>query len=104
MSPTETAIVIGGGIAGPVTATALAKAGLEATVYEAYPAASDGVGGALALAPNGLAALAVIDAADALRAMAVPAGAAHGHVDRRPETPPAAVDPGPATVADGRAR
>ncbi|GAA4492016.1 FAD-dependent monooxygenase [Actinoallomurus oryzae] len=72
MSNVRTAVVIGGGIAGPVVATALAKAGIEATVHEAYPADSDGIGGALALAPNGLAALGVIDADDAVRAIAVP--------------------------------
>ncbi|MGI5226993.1 FAD-dependent oxidoreductase [Actinoallomurus sp. CA-142502] len=72
MSKVRTAIVIGSGIAGPVTAAALAKAGIEATVHEAYPAESDGIGGALALAPNGLAALDIIDAADAVRGIAVP--------------------------------
>jgi 2-polyprenyl-6-methoxyphenol hydroxylase-like FAD-dependent oxidoreductase len=56
----STAIVIGGGIAGPVTAMALRKAGIAATVYEAYPSTADGVGGTLALAPNGLAALKII--------------------------------------------
>ena len=66
MSTTQSALVIGGGIARPVTATALLKAGIEATVYEAYPAPSEGIGGALALEPNGLAALAIIDAADAV--------------------------------------
>src|SRR4051794_35066278 len=65
MSKVRTALVIGGGIAGPVVAAALCRAGLEATVYEAYPAPSNGVGSALALAPNGLAALSIIDAADA---------------------------------------
>ncbi|MEU7877545.1 NAD(P)-binding protein [Microbispora bryophytorum] len=29
--------IIGGGIAGPVTALALRRAGVDATVYEAYP-------------------------------------------------------------------
>src|SRR5829696_8912149 len=38
------AIIIGGGIAGPVTAMALQRAGIPATVYEAYDRASDGVG------------------------------------------------------------
>jgi 2-polyprenyl-6-methoxyphenol hydroxylase-like FAD-dependent oxidoreductase len=58
------ALVIGGGIAGPVTAMALRKAGIEATVYEAYGSTADGVGGALSIAPNGLNALAVLDASD----------------------------------------
>ena len=72
MSDIKTALVIGGGIAGPVTATALAKAGITATVFEAYPAASNGIGSALALAPNGLAALDVIGAGDTVRAIALP--------------------------------
>jgi len=68
----RTALVIGGGIAGPVLATALAKAGIQATVYEAYPALTEGIGGGLALAPNGLAALGLIDADAAVRALATP--------------------------------
>jgi 2-polyprenyl-6-methoxyphenol hydroxylase-like FAD-dependent oxidoreductase len=68
----RTALVIGGGIAGPVTAAALVKAGIEATVYEAYPAPTEGIGGGLALAPNGLAALGIIDADAAVRAVATP--------------------------------
>ena len=72
MSKPTTALVIGGGIAGPVVAVALRKAGIEASVYEAYPRPSDGIGGALALEPNGLAALDVIGAADAVRAVATP--------------------------------
>ncbi|MCR3748667.1 FAD-dependent oxidoreductase [Lentzea californiensis] len=54
------ALVIGGGIAGPVTALALKKAGIEAAVFEAYDAAADGVGGVLNVAPNGLAALRIV--------------------------------------------
>jgi 2-polyprenyl-6-methoxyphenol hydroxylase-like FAD-dependent oxidoreductase len=72
MSFTQSALVIGGGIAGPVTAAALLKARIEATVYEAHPAPSDGIGGSLALEPNGLGALGVIDTADAVRAAAAP--------------------------------
>ena len=72
MSSARTAIVIGGGIAGPVAASALHKAGLRATVYETYPAASNGIGSALALAPNGLAALDIIGAGDAVREVALP--------------------------------
>ncbi|QWF84029.1 FAD-dependent oxidoreductase [Amycolatopsis sp. CA-230715] len=72
MSAARTALVIGGGIAGPVTATALRRAGVDATVYEAYPEPSDGIGGSLALAPNGVAALGAIGAADAVRAIALP--------------------------------
>jgi 2-polyprenyl-6-methoxyphenol hydroxylase and related FAD-dependent oxidoreductases len=72
MTAIRTALVIGGGIAGPVTALALRKAGIEATVYEAYPSTADGVGGTLALAPNGLAALRIIGADEPVRALATP--------------------------------
>lgn len=51
------AVIIGGGIAGTVTAIALGEAGIDATVYEAYDHAADGVGSWLSLAVNGLDAL-----------------------------------------------
>lgn len=57
MTYAKKALIIGGGIAGPVTAMALRRAGLDATVFEAYDRTSDGVGAFLTLAPNGLAAL-----------------------------------------------
>jgi len=68
----RTALVIGGGIAGPVTAMALQKAGIEATVYEAYEKAADGVGGGMSLAPNGVDALDAIDCADLIRPLGAP--------------------------------
>lgn len=68
----RTALVIGGGVAGPVAAMALRKAGMEAVVYEAYPGTADGVGGSLAIAPNGLAALRAIGAEEAVLAVARP--------------------------------
>ncbi|WP_431917561.1 FAD-dependent oxidoreductase [Amycolatopsis tucumanensis] len=55
------ALVIGGGIAGPVTAMALRRAGIEATVYETYNRGADGVGAFLTLAVNGVAALGALD-------------------------------------------
>jgi FAD-dependent urate hydroxylase len=55
------ALIAGGGIAGPVTAMALRKAGIDATVYEAYDRSADGVGAFLTLATNGLAALRTLD-------------------------------------------
>ncbi len=64
--------IIGGGIAGPATALALRKAGIDATVYEAYPTPADGIGGTLALAPNGMAALEIIGTADAVKSVAQP--------------------------------
>jgi 2-polyprenyl-6-methoxyphenol hydroxylase-like FAD-dependent oxidoreductase len=75
MSAAHTALVIGGGIAGPVAATALTMAGIDTAVYEARPAdpsAANGIGGSLALEPNGLAALRIIDADDDVRAAAIP--------------------------------
>lgn len=68
----RTALVIGGGIAGPVTVTALRRAGIEARVYEAYPGPAFNIGSALGFAPNGLAALDVIGAGDAVRKVALP--------------------------------
>jgi 2-polyprenyl-6-methoxyphenol hydroxylase-like FAD-dependent oxidoreductase len=58
----QTAIVIGGGIAGSVTAVALRKAGFTPAVYEAYDRSADGVGAFLTLASNGI---------DALRAVGI---------------------------------
>lgn len=72
MSRPTSALVIGGGIAGAVAATALRLVGLDATVYEAYPTAGEGIGGSLAIAANGLAALDVIGVGDAVRAIGLP--------------------------------
>jgi FAD-dependent urate hydroxylase len=69
---TRRALVIGGGIAGPVTAMALQKAGIEATVYEAYEHAAEGVGGGMSIAPNGIDALDVIGCADLVRPLGAP--------------------------------
>ncbi|TDV46863.1 2-polyprenyl-6-methoxyphenol hydroxylase-like FAD-dependent oxidoreductase [Actinophytocola oryzae] len=55
------AIIVGGGVAGPVTAIALQKAGIDATVHEAYDRGADGVGAFLTLAVNGIAALGTLD-------------------------------------------
>ncbi|MBT2232900.1 NAD(P)/FAD-dependent oxidoreductase [Nonomuraea sp. NEAU-A123] len=68
----KTALVIGGGIAGPVTAMALRKAGIDAVVYEAYEQAADGVGGGMSLAPNGVDALDAIDCADLIQPLGAP--------------------------------
>ncbi|WP_040789071.1 FAD-dependent monooxygenase [Nocardia paucivorans] len=65
------ALVIGGGIAGPVAATALRKAGIDARVHEAYPGPAHTIGSGLALAPNGIAALDLIGAGDAVRDIAI---------------------------------
>jgi 2-polyprenyl-6-methoxyphenol hydroxylase-like FAD-dependent oxidoreductase len=72
MSRPATALVIGGGIAGPVTASALRLAGLEPTVLEAHPGPTFGLGGSLAIAANGLAALDLLGVGDAVRAIGLP--------------------------------
>lgn len=76
MASISTALVIGGGVAGPVTATALAKAGISATVHEAYPEPTpeneQGIGGLLALEPNGIRALDIIGAADGVLSAGTP--------------------------------
>ncbi|WP_026405112.1 FAD-dependent monooxygenase [Actinomadura rifamycini] len=72
MRAARTALVIGGGIAGPVTAMALRKAGIEAAVYEAYASPADGVGVTLTVAPNGLDALGVVDADGPVRGIGQP--------------------------------
>ena len=56
------AIVVGGGVAGPVTAMALQKAGIDVTVHEAHPAPAGDVGAWLGVQVNGLDALRAIDA------------------------------------------
>jgi len=47
------ALIIGAGIAGPITGILLRRIGIEAQVYEAWPH-STGVGGGLQIAPNGM--------------------------------------------------
>jgi FAD-dependent urate hydroxylase len=73
MTAAKTALVIGAGIAGPTTAIALHKAGIHATVYEAYDTSADNVGGGFNLATNGLDGLAAVDALDAVRDLGIPA-------------------------------
>jgi 2-polyprenyl-6-methoxyphenol hydroxylase-like FAD-dependent oxidoreductase len=72
MTAVRTALVIGGGIAGPVTALALRKAGIDATVYESYATTADGIGGTLSVAPNGLDALQIIGADKAVTSIGLP--------------------------------
>ena len=75
MPAVQSALVVGGGIAGPVAATALSMSGIDTVVCEgrgADAASANGIGGSLALEPNGLAALRIIDCDDAVRAAAVP--------------------------------
>jgi 2-polyprenyl-6-methoxyphenol hydroxylase-like FAD-dependent oxidoreductase len=55
-------LIAGGGVAGPVTAMALQRAGSEAVVYEAHVPTSDEAGSYLTVATNGLDALRAIEA------------------------------------------
>ena len=57
------ALIIGAGIAGPVTAIFLKKAGIDAQLFEAWPY-STGIGGGLQIAPNGMHVLAEIGLAE----------------------------------------
>lgn len=61
MAHVRTALVIGGGVAGPVAAVALQKAGIAAVVYEAYADSAEGVGAFLGLGLNGIDALRAVD-------------------------------------------
>src|SRR5260370_34801392 len=54
--------VIRGGIAGPTTAMALQRVGIQPIVFEAYPRSTTEVGSYFTVTTNGLAALDVIDA------------------------------------------
>lgn len=68
----SSALVIGGGIAGPVAALGLRKAGIRARVFEAYASTADGLGGMLMVAPNGLNALGVVGLDQAVAAVGQP--------------------------------
>lgn len=72
MNRISTALVVGGGIAGLATAMALTEAGIRATVLEASTGEADGTGGMLTIAPNGLDALRIVGADDAVRAIGLP--------------------------------
>ncbi|MFI8997856.1 FAD-dependent monooxygenase [Streptomyces sp. NPDC053542] len=79
------ALIIGGGIAGPVAAMALQKAGFEPTVHEAFDRTADGVGAFMNIAPNGLDACDCVDLADVVRkaGFETPAMAFYRHDGRR---------------------
>jgi 2-polyprenyl-6-methoxyphenol hydroxylase-like FAD-dependent oxidoreductase len=50
----RTALVIGGGIAGPAAAMALREAGIEPVVYEAHPRSADSIGVFFTCSPTAL--------------------------------------------------
>ncbi|WP_454627841.1 FAD-dependent oxidoreductase [Bradyrhizobium cenepequi] len=59
------ALIIGAGIAGPVAAIFLKRAGYDVELYEGWPHSS-GIGGGLQIAPNGMHVMAEIGLADEL--------------------------------------
>ena len=61
-SASKKALIVGGGIAGPVTAMALQRAGIHSAVYEAHSGGTDSAGAFLTFASNGLDALRTIEA------------------------------------------
>ena len=67
------ALIIGGGIVGPVTAIALRKAGIDSVIYESYPAGTSDAGAFLTIAANGQDALRAIDAEQPVRDASFPA-------------------------------
>src|SRR5918994_3809992 len=62
MSHAKKALIVGGGVAGPVAAMAIKQARIDSVVYEAYAGGADGAGGFLTFASNGMDALYAIDA------------------------------------------
>lgn len=73
MTHPRTALVIGGGVAGPAAAMALQRARIDAVVYEAHPQTTEEVGSYLTVAVNGLDALRAIDADKPVLAAGFPA-------------------------------
>ncbi|MFD2024850.1 FAD-dependent oxidoreductase [Promicromonospora aerolata] len=65
-----TALIIGGGVGGPVAAAALARVDVEPVVLEAHSGPADQLGAFLTLAPNGLAALRAVGMVERVRAAA----------------------------------
>jgi len=79
------ALVVGGGIAGPAAALAMAKAGVEPVVLERRSVVDPEAGSWFTLAPNGLDALQAIDALAAAEEGSVPsrANVMYGATGRR---------------------
>ena len=62
MSHAKKALIVGGGVAGPVAAMALRQARIDSVVYEAYASGADDAGAFLTFSSNGLDALRTIHA------------------------------------------
>src|SRR5215211_3881846 len=72
-STNKKALIVGGGIAGPVTAMALQRAGIDSVVYEAYDESAGLAAGAfLTVAVNGLDALRALNAHEPVLAAGFP--------------------------------
>jgi 2-polyprenyl-6-methoxyphenol hydroxylase-like FAD-dependent oxidoreductase len=65
-------LISGGGVAGSVTAMALQRAGIHATIFEAHRPADAEIGSYLSISPNGLDALRAIDALDLIKDAGLP--------------------------------
>jgi FAD-dependent urate hydroxylase len=72
MDVMTTALIIGGGIAGPVAAMAMQRVGIDVVVYEAHMPTSEEVGSYLTVATNGLDALRAIEADQPVLAVGFP--------------------------------
>jgi 2-polyprenyl-6-methoxyphenol hydroxylase-like FAD-dependent oxidoreductase len=71
MTRLQRALVIGSGIAGPVVALALQRAGIDAVIYEGHHEARDAEGSFLGLAPNGRDVLATLGIRDEIDAVGI---------------------------------
>jgi salicylate hydroxylase len=70
-------LIVGGGVAGTVSALALRRIGARVQLYEAYPEPAGDVGSYLSLAVNGLRALDEIGCGDRVRARGFPVDRQH---------------------------
>ncbi|MEU1846032.1 FAD-dependent oxidoreductase [Micromonospora sediminicola] len=79
------ALVVGAGLAGPVAAMALLRAGIDAVVHEAYERDAVGVGAFLTLSVNGLDALRAVGLDDLVAGLGhpTPRMVMHNHRGRR---------------------
>ncbi len=68
----RSALIIGAGVAGPAAALAMQKAGIDPIVFEADPESADGAGVFLTVASNGIDALRVLGADQAVLAAGFP--------------------------------
>jgi FAD-dependent urate hydroxylase len=66
------ALIIGGGVAGPVAAMALQRAGVEPVIYEAHPETAHDIGAFLTFAGNGITGLRLLGAAEAVEQAGFP--------------------------------